>query len=235
MAISPKQQRFVDEYTIDQNATQAYKRAGYRVLSAKSAKSAGGRLYANPIVRAAIDAKLAILAEETGMTAKEAWRESRYIALSDIGDVIDFSGIEPRLKPANQIPESARRALKSVKVKRYMEGTGEEAREVQILEFTFWDKPAELHTRLKALGELKEKVEHTHKGGAPIQTTDTIIDSRATRAKIISFAEEFREAALRTLQEKAEHINGDGANTGTPDGATDGDDAAGGDHHADGV
>ena len=84
MALSTKQHRFVDEYMVDQNATQAYKRAGYKARSEKSAKAGGGRLYGNPAVRAAIDARRKVLAEEVGLTAREMWRESGYIALSDI-------------------------------------------------------------------------------------------------------------------------------------------------------
>jgi phage terminase small subunit len=210
MKPTDKQQRFIDEYCIDQNATQAYRRAGYKVKSDPAANSAASRLYMNPAIRAAIDAKLAILARDTAMTAKEAWRESGFIARSSMGDIIDFSGINPKLRPANEIPESAIRALKSVKVKRYMEGTGEEAREVQLLEFRFWDKPGELHTRLKALGELKETIEHTGKDGGKIEAEVTIIDKRET---IASFVEEFRAASRRNLQEAAElngHTNGDG-------------------------
>jgi len=202
MELTTKQKRFVDEYVADPNATQAYKRAGY-----KGGQAHAARLYANPAVRAAIDAKLALLAQKTGLTAEKMWRESGFIALSNIADVIDFTGTDPKLKPANQIPEAALRAIKSVKVKRYLEGTGEEAREVQLLEFTFWDKPGEIHTRLKALGELKETVEHTGRGGRPIEAEINFID---VNAKILSFAAEFREAARRNLQEAAEAAGNNG-------------------------
>jgi len=49
--ITPKQRRFVDEFQIDSNATQAAVRAGY---SAKTAKSQGQRLLTNADVAAAI-------------------------------------------------------------------------------------------------------------------------------------------------------------------------------------
>lgn len=210
MALSPKQQRFVDEYAVDQNATQAYKRAGYKVRAGQSARAAGGRLFRTPAIRAAIDVKLSALAEDTNMTAKEAWRESGYIARSDIGDIIDFTGIDPRLKPVNEIPESARRAIKSVKVKRYLEGSGDEARMVEVMEFTFWDKPGALNTRLRALGELKETVEHTGKDGGPVKVEAdvNIID---VRKKIVSYVNEIRAAAARNLLEAGEngHTNGE--------------------------
>lgn len=53
MALTPKQQRFVDEYLIDLNATQAAIRAGY---SAKTAEQQGPRLLGYAGVSAAIAA-----------------------------------------------------------------------------------------------------------------------------------------------------------------------------------
>lgn len=51
MALTDKQQRFVDEYLVDLNATQAAIRAGY---SEKTANEQGSRLLANVSVAAAI-------------------------------------------------------------------------------------------------------------------------------------------------------------------------------------
>ena len=52
MALTPKQQRFVEEYLIDLNATQAAIRAGY---SAKTAKQQGQRLLTNVDVQTAVE------------------------------------------------------------------------------------------------------------------------------------------------------------------------------------
>ena len=49
--LTPKQQRFVDEYLIDLNATQAAIRAGY---SEKTAQQTGSRLLLNVVIQAAI-------------------------------------------------------------------------------------------------------------------------------------------------------------------------------------
>ena len=50
--LSPKRQRFVDEYVVDFNGTQAATRAGY---SPKSAQEQAARLLSNAIVRAAVE------------------------------------------------------------------------------------------------------------------------------------------------------------------------------------
>ena len=54
MVLTPKQQRFVDEYLVDLNATQAYLRAGYKV-SETVANVNASRLMANAKVQAAIE------------------------------------------------------------------------------------------------------------------------------------------------------------------------------------
>ncbi len=49
--MTPKQQRFVDEYLIDLNATQAAIRAGY---SKKTARAVGSENLTKPDIRAAV-------------------------------------------------------------------------------------------------------------------------------------------------------------------------------------
>ena len=52
VALTAKQQAFVDEYLVDLNATQAAIRAGYRV---KDADKIGTKLLRNTRIKAAID------------------------------------------------------------------------------------------------------------------------------------------------------------------------------------
>ena len=66
--MTPKQQRFVDEYLIDLNATQAAIRAGY---SAKTAKETGYENLTKPHIAEAVQMAQAARSEETGTTA--AW------------------------------------------------------------------------------------------------------------------------------------------------------------------
>src|SRR5947208_1767536 len=119
--LTPKRQRFVDEYLIDLNATAAYKRAGYAARSDNTAAAAAAKLLRNHKVAAAVQAAQAGRANRMQITADRVLAEVASLAFSDVGEVLDFSGTEPRLKPANAIPEKARRALASVKVKRYTE------------------------------------------------------------------------------------------------------------------
>lgn len=66
--LTPKQQRFVDEYLIDLNATQAAIRAGY---SQKTAGAIGSENLTKPEIAAAIAAKQQVRAEATELN--EQW------------------------------------------------------------------------------------------------------------------------------------------------------------------
>lgn len=65
--LTPKQQRFVQEYMIDSNATQAAIRAGY---SEKTAQEQSSRLLSNVKVAKAIEDRLQKLSKKTLITAE---------------------------------------------------------------------------------------------------------------------------------------------------------------------
>lgn len=65
--LTPKQQRFVDEYMVDCNGTQAAIRAGY---SKRTAKEQASQLLTKLNIRQEIDKRQAALAEEGMITAK---------------------------------------------------------------------------------------------------------------------------------------------------------------------
>ena len=68
MSLTPKQARFVEEYLVDLNATQAAIRAGY---SPKTAYSQGERLLKNVEVHRAIQEAQEARSERTGVTQDE--------------------------------------------------------------------------------------------------------------------------------------------------------------------
>lgn len=167
-----KRRRFVEEYVVDLNATKAAIRAGY---SARTAGAIGHELLKEPEIQRAVEAQLQKVSERAEFTAADWLYEVGLIAKSDLGDIMDFSGDAVRMRPAREIPKHARRAISSVKVKRYVEGAGEDAREVEVVEFKLWSKDAALEKAGKYLGLLKDRHEHTGKDGAPL-TLDVIRD-----------------------------------------------------------
>lgn len=87
--LTPKQSRFVDEYMIDLNATQAAIRAGY---SKKTAGSIGDENLTKPLIAAEVAKRQAALAETHGVTLKsllDELDENRVAALS--ADIVQSS------------------------------------------------------------------------------------------------------------------------------------------------
>ena len=83
--LEPRQERFVQEYLIDLNATQAAIRAGY---SEKSARQMGTENLSKPSIQAAISKAQAERAERTGIAADKALREAWSIATADARELV---------------------------------------------------------------------------------------------------------------------------------------------------
>jgi phage terminase small subunit len=154
--LTDRQRRFVEEYLIDLNATAAYRRAGYQSKANGAAGANAARLIGNDKVQRAIAEAQAARAARLGIEADDVLRELAAIAFSDLGQVLDFTGTAPRLRPAQQIPAAARKALAAVKVRRFTEGKGAAARAVEVTEFKLWDKLAALEKLGRHLGLWKD-------------------------------------------------------------------------------
>lgn len=94
MALTAKQQRFVDEYLIDLNATQAATRAGY---SKKTANEQGSRLLANVSVSAAIRQGMNARSGRVEITQDMVLKELAKIGFSDIRKVVRWGETQVRM------------------------------------------------------------------------------------------------------------------------------------------
>ena len=123
--LTEKQQRFVDEYLIDLNATQAAIRAGY---SAKTADVQGSRMLGNVKVQQAISEAMAERSKRTGINQDRVVLELAKIALVKITDVVDSKG---RIKDTATEDDLA--CIESIKYKESESDTGSSVeREVKI-------------------------------------------------------------------------------------------------------
>lgn len=123
--LTEKQQRFVDEYLIDLNATQAAIRAGY---SAKTACEQGARLLANVKVQGTIAEHMAERSKRTGVNQDRIVRELAKIAFVNLTDIVDEEG---RIR-SNATYEDLS-CLESIKYKESSSDTGDSVeREVKI-------------------------------------------------------------------------------------------------------
>lgn len=87
--LTEKQQRFVDEYLIDLNATQAAIRAGY---SAKTADVQGSRMLGNVKVQQAVAEAMAARSKRTGVNQDRVVLELAKLAFVKMTDVVDSQG-----------------------------------------------------------------------------------------------------------------------------------------------
>ncbi len=108
--LTSRQQRFVEEYLINLNGTQAAIRAGY---SPRTASEQGAQLLAKLKVRHAVDAAMATRSARTGVTQDRVVRELARIAFADPTAIIDFRTGEVRAG----LTEDDRAVLAGVKVK----------------------------------------------------------------------------------------------------------------------
>ncbi|TPE44947.1 terminase small subunit [Pontibacter mangrovi] len=100
--LTAREQRFVEEYCIDCNATQAAIRAGY---SKKGAKVQGHRLLTNANLRPHIDARL----KELSLAAAEVTKLTADIAQGNLADYFTVTEVEetPRIrKPLGEVIDS---------------------------------------------------------------------------------------------------------------------------------
>ena len=85
--LNSKQNRFIDEYLIDLNATQAAIRAGYSV---KTANEQGNRLLANVSIQKEIQKRMKDRAKRTEFDQDEIVNQLRKIAGTNIKDFLSF-------------------------------------------------------------------------------------------------------------------------------------------------
>jgi phage terminase small subunit len=155
--VTPKQQRFVEEYLIDLNATQAAIRAGY---SARTATSQAERLLRNVDVQRAVCAQKEARSEKTGVDA--AWLLTR-LAQESIADIADLYAEDGSVKAVKDWPLIWRQGLVAgIEVERIAEGAGT----VTKIKISDRIKRLELIGKHIDVQAFKERVEHT--GGVTV-------------------------------------------------------------------
>lgn len=172
--LTARQKRFIGEYLVDLNATQAALRAGY---SEKSAGKIGFQLLEKTRVQEEIDKAMRAREKRTNITQDMVLEEYRQLGFSKITDYLtvrterilvgrDMETNEPIseirqlliLKDTSEIPEDKLAAIAEIKETQHG------------LSFKLHDKKGALDSIAKHLGMFIERLEHTGKDGGPIET-----------------------------------------------------------------
>lgn len=153
MALSRKQRRFVDEYLMDLNATQAAIRAGYPV---KAARQVGSENLSKPAIADAIARAMAERSRRTGLAADRVLHELGRMALGDPRTLFR----DGKLVPVDQLTADDAALVAGVKVK-LAPGVDENGERIieEFVEVKLVDKLAAIQLCMRHLGMLKDKVE----------------------------------------------------------------------------
>ena len=178
MALTAKQERFVAEYLIDLNATQAAIRAGY---SEKTAEQQGHQLLKKTLVAAAIAEAQAKRQTRTEITQDRVLAELARIGFADIRKAVRWGDIPDgrnekgeaewpvELVPSSDIDDDTAAAITEVSLT------------AQGVKIKMADKKAALDTLLKHLGGIPDE------NDAPslnvnINVAEAVKDIRVTRS-----------------------------------------------------
>ncbi len=165
--LTPKQQRFVEEYLIDLNASAAARRAGY---SARFINGNAGKLLQNTAIAAAIAERQAARSKRTQIDADWVLQQLADEKRADIADLFDDDG---NLKPVREWPEVWRRGpVVGIEAFEEYAGRGEDrvavgmVRKVKLADRT---RHLELIGKHVGVQAFRDRLEHTGKDGGPIE------------------------------------------------------------------
>lgn len=155
MATLPaKRARFVEEYLIDSNGTQAAIRAGY---SPKTAQMQASQLLTYPGVADAVAAGRARLAEQSTVKAEDVIRELAKLGFANMEHYTRVNGLGDMVIDLSDLTSDQMAAISEITVETYTDGKGEDAETVKRTKFKLADKRAALVDLGKHLGLFTDK------------------------------------------------------------------------------
>lgn len=163
--LTPKQQRFVEEYLIDLNATQAAIRAGY---SEKTARDIGCENLAKPNIAKAIEEAQNKRKEQTQIDA--AYVLKRLVEIDQM-DVLDIMDDQMKIRPVNEWPKVWRQYVVNLENLELSDGEG-------CFKKIKWPdkvKNLELLGKHVSVGAFKDKIEHSGDPNNPINMSLKVV------------------------------------------------------------
>lgn len=167
-ALSPKHRKFLDEYCRDRNGAAAVRRSGY---SERRAKVTAAELLARDDIKAALAEEDAATSEKVGIEVGEIVAALRTVLRANM---LDYMAIGQDGQPYTDFSALTREqagVIQEVHVEttqQRLEGGGDPV-EVRKVRFKLYDKLAAADKLMRHLGGYVDRVEHTGRGGGPIE------------------------------------------------------------------
>ncbi len=118
--LTPKRQRFVQEYLVDLNATQAAIRAGY---SEPTGAAIGSENLTKPEIALAIREAKAQRSRRTEVTADRVLEELARIAFASISDAVEWHSDGATVKASSELSPEVLAAVSEVSETRHRDGS----------------------------------------------------------------------------------------------------------------
>lgn len=151
MPLSAKQERFVEEYLVDLNATQAAIRAGY---SKKTAKAIGSENLTKPDIAEEVTRRRALVSAGCVVTRERVLQELARIGMSDIRKLYDEKG---KFRKITELDDDTAAAIAGVEFEELFEGAEGERFEIgRITKIKRFDKSKALEMLGRHLGLWKD-------------------------------------------------------------------------------
>jgi phage terminase small subunit len=155
--LNHRQERFVEEYLIDFNATQAAIRAGY---SAKTAGQLGERLLKNVQIAQKVDQRREQQAKSADLSAERVLKEAMRLAFFDIRKLVHPDGTPKKLSELDDDTAAAIQGLDVASIGNAEVGLG------TVLKYKIADKNSAIERLFKHLGLFKKDNEQSNPGDA---------------------------------------------------------------------
>ncbi|MGH7501298.1 MAG: terminase small subunit [Longimicrobiales bacterium] len=209
--LTPKQDRFVDRYLIDLNATRSYQEV-YQCAE-KVARANGPRLIGNPKVAAAIAREREARSKRTQVSKDWVVERLRRIAAADIKDFYSWDSTKAAPVPSEKLTPEQSAAVSEVHtdtvIMRQKDGTVKGAKVKTRLKLH--DQVAALKLLGQHLGMFAQKHEHSGPdGGAiPVEVQELSDEELIRRAQ-----EQASRLAAIAVKGNGRHGNGNGRRNG---------------------
>lgn len=180
--LTPKQERFVEEYLVDLNATQAAIRAGY---AERTARAIGSENLTKPAIADAIQVLRVRLSKKLEITQGRVLQELARIAFADVRNLFVWDAEKACYVPSTDLTDDEAAAISEIQAEtvRYTREDGETETKIK-LKLKTYDKKGALDSIAKHLGMFIEKHEVTGPNGGPIEIQELTDAELVSRARI---------------------------------------------------
>lgn len=168
-ALTARQERFVAEYLVDLNATQAAIRAGY---SPKTAQEQASRLLSNVMVAKLVEEKRQNHQQNTGITAERVLREVAGLAFFDVRKLVNADGSP---KAITDLDDETARAIQGIELQTVKDGENDLA---LVRKYKIADKNAALEKLMKHLGLFEKDNSQNNPATAMAKLLDLVNGSK---------------------------------------------------------